>query len=374
MIQWCKNCILPNSRPNLTFNEGVCSICSNNKLEKKNLNKRKELLTKIIKYAKSNSIAYDCLIPVSGGKDSTWQVIKALELGLKPLTLTWKTPFRTNIGKKNLDNLVNLGVDHIDWTTNPEIEKKICLDSFVKTGSCAISMHSIIFNLPLQIANKFKIPLILWGENSAYEYGNEKNEIKNFILDKNWYKKFGVTNHYNFNKILNKNKNNIFFTTAYNDGFVKKNKNIMSIFLGHFIGWDPLRVTKLVEKRGFKKLQKPNVGFYNYADLDDDCLMPIHHWMKWYKFGFTRDFDNLSIEIRKGRITRSRALDFINKKNFKPPKLAIKKFCNYYGITLKNFFKIAEKFRNKKIWKKNKKGFYEIKNFLIKYNFKNENK
>lgn len=102
--------------------------------------------------------------------------------------------------------------------------------------------------------------------------------------------------------------------------------------------------------------------------------MPIHHWMKWYKFGFTRDFDNLSIEIRKGRISRSKALKLINKKNFKPPHAAIKKFCKYYKIDIKTFFNIASKFRNKKIWKKNKNNIYEIPNFVINYNFKNENK
>ena len=374
MIKWCKICILPDTRPNLNFENGICSICLNNQVEKKNLNKRKKLLARIIKHTKLNSKTYDCLIPVSGGKDSTWQVIQALELGLKPLTITWKTPFRTVIGNENLDNLKNLGVDHIDWTTNPEIEKKICLDSFKKTGSCAISMHSIIFNLPLQIANKFKIPLIVWSENSAYEYGSEKNDIKNYVLDKKWYDKFGVTNQYNFKKTLKKNKNNNYYTTAYDHGFIKENKKIMSIFLGHFLGWDPLKVSKIVENKGFKKQKKPNVGFYRYADLDDDCLMPIHHWMKWYKFGFIRDFDNLSIEIRKGRISRNKALNLINKKNFSPPEIAIKKFCDYYGITVKKFFDIANKFRNKKIWKKNKKGFFEIPNFIINYNFKNENK
>ena len=374
MISWCKKCLLPNTRPNLKFKDNICSICRNNKIEKIYSKKRLSLLNKIIKHAKQNSKTYDCLIPVSGGKDSTWQVIKALELGLKPLTFTWKTPFRTNIGHQNLENLKKLGVDHLDWTTNPNIEKKICLDAFRKLGSCAISMHAVIFNLPLKIANNFGIPLILWGENSAYEYGSEKNNIENFRLDKKWYSKFGITNKYNFEKILKKNNNNINFTTSYEQTFTKEYKNIISIFLGHFFNWDPLKIKKIVQKKGFEKLKKPNVGYYQYADLDDDCLMPIHHWMKWYKFGFTRDFDNLSIEIRKGRISRSKALKLINKKNFRPPHAAIKKFCKYYEINIKTFFKIANKFRNKNIWKKNKENIYEIPNFIIKYNFKNENK
>ena len=374
MIKWCKKCILPNTRPNLNFKDNICTICLNNKVKIIDSKERLNLFNKIIKYAKQNSHAYDCLIPVSGGKDSTAQVIKALELGLKPLTFTWKTPFRTKIGHQNLENLKKLGVDHLDWTINPIIEKKICLDSFRKFGSCAISMHAAIFKLPLKIAKNFKIPLILWGENSAYEYGSEKNKIENFKLNKKWFSKFGVTNKYNFERILKKNNNNINFTTAYDQTLIKENKNIVSIFLGHFFNWDPLNIKKIAEQKGFKKLKKSTVGYYQYADLDDDCLMPIHHWMKWYKFGFTRDFDNLSIEIRKGRISRSKAIKLINKKNFKPPHMAIKKFCKYYEIDTKTFFNIANKFRNKKIWKKNKKNIYEIPNFLMKYNFENENK
>ena len=96
--------------------------------------------------------------------------------------------------------------------------------------------------------------------------------------------------------------------------------------------------------------------------------------MKWYKFGFTRDFDNLSLEIRKGRISRSKALKLINKKNFKPPLKAINKFCKYYEINTKKFFDIAEKFRNKKIWKKNKIGKFEYQILLLNMTFNHENK
>ena len=369
MMKWCKQCILPDTRPNLNFKNNICSICRNKKTNTGSSKQKLKILKKIISYAKTNSKSYDCLIPVSGGKDSTWQVVKALELGLKPLTFTWKTPFRTKIGSENLENLKSLGVDHIDWSTNLKIEKKICLDAFIKHGSTAISMHSTIFNLPLHLANKFKIPLIIWGENSAYEYGDEKNNISNFKLDKKWFAKFGVTNNYDFNKVLKKSKKNIFFTTSYDQSFYKTNSNILSIFLGHFFKWDPELVNKVARKKGFKKLKKPHIGYYNYADLDDDCLIPIHHWMKWYKFGFTRDFDNLSLEIRRGRISRSKALKLINKKNFKPPLKAINKFCKYYEINTKKFFDIAEKFRNKKIWKKNKIGKFEIPNFIIKYDF-----
>ena len=111
---------------------------------------------------------------------------------VNPLTVT-ETPIKQkNISDKNLKNLIDLGVDHIDYQINPKTEKPFFL-SLKKYGSTAIPMHMAIFNIPLKIAVKFNIPLIVWGENSAFEYGGTKEEQTGFKLDKAWYNKFGVT-------------------------------------------------------------------------------------------------------------------------------------------------------------------------------------
>jgi len=101
----------------------------------------------------------------------------------------------------------------------------------------------------------------------------------------------------------------------------------------------------------------------NFSDIDDDFIS-IHHWLKYYKFGFTRLFDNLSLEIRNKRITRLKALNIIKKETFRPPLNDIKKFCKFVNISINEFFKISEKFRNKDIWLK-KNGKWKIKNFIV---------
>ena len=112
-------------------------------------------------------------------------------------------------------------------------------------------------------------------------------------------------------------------------------------------------------------MKKPKTGIYNFADIDDEFLITIHHYMKWYKFGFSRIWDNLSIEIRNGRITRQNAIKTIKKVGNKHPKYEIEKFCEYVGISKTKFFKICENLRNKKIWFKHKNK-WKINNFLIK--------
>ncbi len=357
---WCKTCVLPSSRPNLSFDrDGVCNACKTKK-QKKYLNKNLNELKKIIKRVKKKSNNYDCIIPVSGGKDSTWQVYKCLSFDLKPLAVTWRPHSRTNVGVSNLENLINLGVDHIDLTINPKIEKKILLETFRKKGSTAISMHLGIFNIPLIFAKKLKIPLIIWGENSALEYGYKKKKHTISDLNNSWLKNYGVTNNINYKDLLSYGlkRQDIYFYTS-----PKSNYKVKQIFLGNYLKWDPLKVSVFAEKKGFKRIKKPKTGIYNFSDIDDDFIS-IHHWLKYYKFGFTRLFDNLSLEIRNKRITRMEAIKKIKKASFSPPLNDIKKFCKYVNISVKEFFKISEKFRNKDIWvKKNNK--WKIRNFIF---------
>ena len=124
-MKYCKKCILPDTRPNINFNEdGVCDACCSSE-KKLNIDWREREINfnEIVKKVKSLNKPYDCVIPVSGGKDSTWQTIKALEYGLNPLCVTWKSPARNKLGQKNLDNLIHLGVNHIDFSINEIIER-----------------------------------------------------------------------------------------------------------------------------------------------------------------------------------------------------------------------------------------------------------
>lgn len=367
-LSYCKNCILPNTRPNLHIGlEGICNAClSHSKKQSINWKVRKKKFLNIINKVKLKKVKYDCLIPVSGGKDSTWQVITALNYNLNPLCVTWKTPARNKIGQENLDNLIRLGVDHIDFTINPKTEKIFVLKSFKKLGNPALPMHMALHSIPLQIAISMKIPLIIWGENSADEYGSTDKKLEGAILTNSWRKKFGVTNETKaldwIDKDLDKKNLSPYILPSEKE---KKKSQVMEIFLGYFFKWDPEKIYSIVKKRGFKSSKTIKTGLYNYADIDDEYFIPIHHWMKLYKFGFTRLYDNLSLEIRNKRITRETAIKIIKKHQHAIPSKQIENFCKYTKITKKQFFKIAEKFRNRKIWiKKNNK--WCIRNFIIK--------
>jgi len=363
-LKYCNICILPNTRPNLKiYDVTPCNCYFNNKI-KTNWKKRKIQFQKIVEKVKKKNSIYDCIIPVSGGKDSTWQTLIALQYNLKPLCVTWKTPARSKIGIKNLENLINLGVDHLDCTLNPVIEKKFVLKTFEKFGNPLIPMHLALHAIPTNLAIEKKIPLILWGENSAYEYGGEKKFKGPLIVDK-WRKKFGVNEGKNVNFWIDNTLTQKQLINYKIPSYAKLKKNkVNEIFLGYYFQWSPKKIFEISKKNGFKPAEKPKTGIYDFADIDDSFLITIHHYMKWYKFGFTREWDNYSLEIREKNISRNQAIKKLNDNGFSEPTEEIDLFCKYLDITKSRFYKIVEKHRNKKIWTK-KKNKWVIDNFLI---------
>ena len=367
-MKYCKKCILPDTRPNLLIgSDGICNACKNHdKKPNINWNSRAQDFKKLVEHVVKTSDSYDCLIPVSGGKDSTWQTKVCLDHGLTPLAVTWATPARTEIGQKNLENLISLGVDHIDYRINPKVEKTFMWKAFQLHGSTALPMHMAIFSIPQNIAVKFKIPLIIYGENSAFEYGDTQNATQGFEMNAEWLKKFGVTAGTGPEDWLQ-------------HGFRKKElagykrptaqtlneHNIRAIFLGQYFRWDPEDVKNFANKIGFQFQDgKRKTGLYDYADIDDDFIS-VHHWMKWYKFGFTRLFDNLSLEIRNQRITREDAINKVIELGDQTPYEDIEKCCEFMEVNTEQFYKVAEKFRNHAIWTKQGDKWL-IKDFIIK--------
>ena len=367
-LSYCKTCILPNTRPNLLIDDkGNCNGCAST--EKKKIidwDNRKKQFEQLVQQAKNNAQQYDCLIPVSGGKDSTWQVIKALEYGLKPLCVTWKTPARNQLGAANLQNLIQLGVNHIDFSINPKVERLFTRKTFERMGSPVLPMHMALHAIPLQVAVNFRIPLILWGENSAFEYGGEDKILQGFSLTHSWLKKYGVTNGTIAQDWIDNDLSPSDLRPYFWPSDEEQEKvGVKAIFLGHFFRWDPLKTYEIAKKNGFQAGKIPKTGYYSFADIDDEFLITIHHWIKWYKFGFTRLWDNLSLEIRNKRITRKQAIDIIFEAGNELPLKEISDFCHYIKITEKKFYETMESFRNKNIWNQDINNKWYLKNFLV---------
>lgn len=366
-MKYCSKCVLPDTRPNLILDhEGVCNACRAH-AGKPDIDWSQRLadFQDLVSNVKAGSEGYDCVIPVSGGKDSTWQTLQCLNAGLRPLAVTWAPPLRTELGKRNLENLINLGVDHIDIRINPKFEKMFMLASYQKYGTTAIPMHMAIFSIPLIVAYRFNIPLIIYGENPAFEYGTGDNQLSGFELTEQWLKTHGVMAGTSAKDWVNEGFNERDLTMyQWPSSAELKKKEIKAIFLGYYLEWDPDQIQRIASSVGFYfESGGARTGFYDYADIDDRSIS-VHHYLKWYKFGFTRLFDNLSLEIRNSRMTRAQAIQIIREKGEQCPIDDIGLVCEFMGISVDDFFATAERFRNSAIWNR-KSGQWKIDKFII---------
>jgi N-acetyl sugar amidotransferase len=185
---------MPDTKPDLKFNEeGVCSACESfSQRQKIDWDARKrELLAILDKYRSKDGSNWDCIVPVSGGKDSHYQVIRMLQLGMNPLCVTATTCHLSDIGRRNIENLKSLGVDYVEFTTNPVVRKKLNRIGLTQVGDISWPEHCSIFTIPVRAAVQFNVPLIIWGENSQNEYGGPAAAAANNVLNRRWLEEFG---------------------------------------------------------------------------------------------------------------------------------------------------------------------------------------
>ena len=164
-MNYCARCLLPSTKPDLSFNDQrVCSACIafENRAEVDWATRTNEFRTIMSRYAHTNDSNWDCIIPVSGGKDSTYQVIKILELGYKPLCVTATTCDLSEIGRRNIENIKNLGVDYVEFSPNPNVRRKLNNIGFKTVGDISWTEHVGIFTIPVRAAVKYQVPLIIW--------------------------------------------------------------------------------------------------------------------------------------------------------------------------------------------------------------------
>ena len=358
VITACKNCLIPNSKPHIIFKNGVCSACLFH--EKKNASKginwksRKEEFDKLINVIKKKKIDnYHVLVPVSGGKDSITQVSKVINKGLKVLAVNVDYGIKTEIGKYNLNLIADMGADLMIYKPEQVIHKKLIKNCFSDYGDPDSMSHAMLHAMPIRIAYNLKIPMVFLGENSAEEYSGAKS---NKNISQKWFKNYALNLGLDTNIISKKYKIDKKKLQNYELLSNDKLKKVNPVFCSYFFHWSSKRNLEIAKKYGFKTSSKCNEGtFRNYVGLDEK-INRIHQYLKLLKFGYGRGSDHASEDIRNKNMTRQYGLklikkyDRVNLSNF-----YINDFIKHINITRKQFFFVMNKFKNYKIWNKNKK-------------------
>jgi len=380
-VRYCKKCLFPETKPDLHFNdEGICSACiaADSKDEGIDWGQREEDFKTIIDQfrLKNDEVGYDCLIPVSGGKDSTYQAYFMKEVcGMNPLCVCFETTRVTELGQRNLDNISKMGIDVIHFKKNHNVYRSMVKEGFIRVGDEMWPNHIGIFTIPINIATKFKIPLIIWGENPQQEYGGPLESIEKNKLTRRWLEEFGGLLGNRIQDMIGVDSLTAKDLTPY---FYPSDKEleatgITSLFLGHYFFWDARKQLEVVMQHGFEvKDDGPVEGTYtNYENLDEE-MHGLHDYLKFVKYGFGRATDHACIDIRNKRLTRDEGLNLIKKYDGKYPYLSINAFIDYSGMTKQEIDDVLDSYTSPVLFKMNDEGVFEkdekgnlIRNFEI---------
>jgi len=315
---------MPSSKPDLPFDsEGICGACRNFEHRKRiDWSERASEFKAITdQYRDPTNQRWDCIIPVSGGKDSTAQVLKILELGLRPLCVTSTTCDLSDLGRENIENLKGLGVDYIEFTANPRVRKKLNRIGLETVGDIAWPEHVGIFTVPVRAAVQFEVPLIVWGENAQHEYGGPAHSATEQTLTRRWLEEFGG--------LLGLRVADLPGQAGITPGDLASYQypsdeelarvGVTGIFLGYFFEWDGLANTLIAEAYGFKSFQTAvEGGMLSYENLDN-LQHGIHDYFKFLKYGFGRATDHACMQVRRGRLSRSQAIEIVRIRDGKFP-------------------------------------------------------
>jgi len=338
----CTKCVMPDTRPGLTFNEdGVCQACVRHE-NRKNVDweKRWEELNQLCLIHKGSTRWYDCIIPVSGGKDSHFQVKTMKEdMGMNPLLVNVSNFSWTDVGKQNYNNMLEqFDCECISLDLSPATAKKMFRYSFEKYGAPTWYWDRAVYTYPLWIAKALAIPIVVYGENISYEYGGPEAEdsssAKNQLLN-------DVACEYSDEQ----------FAEA---GVPPERRNILNpppldglepVYLSYYAPWSGLRNRILSEAYGFRQLPEWEArdGYIEQYDQIDAIGYLVHCWMKYPKYGHARATDVASYWIRDGIISRERAMELVEKHDHKLDARVMHDFCDFCGYTIDEFWNIVYK-------------------------------
>lgn len=365
-MKYCKKCVMPSTRPGITFNEdGLCSACQAFENRKKtNYSDRfKELEILCEKYREMNGPnGYDCMIAVSGGKDSHFQVHIFKEvLKMNPLLVTVEDNFPlTDAGIHNLKNISEeFECDIISMKPNIKAQKKIMRYSFEKYAKPSYFIDRYIYTYPLQMAVKFNTPLLVYGENINYEYGGEqtieKPSAKEQIFN-------GVASGIETIELLIDGvtlKDLNFFEPPSKDEIEKLNP----VYLSYFVEWNSYKNFKFAKSRGFHDLTNEWIRTHHIENFDqvDSRAYMIHPWLKYPKFGHATATDYAARFIRYGILSREEGVELVKKHDHNLDSLCVRDFCDFCGYSESEFWNIVDKFYNKDLFKKNNLSDWVLK-------------
>lgn len=367
-MRYCKSCLQPDTRPNAYFNEdGICPACAYYKeLKYVDWEERFEILKDLLaQYPRRPGQHFDCIIGVSGGKDSTRQALWARDkLGLRPLLVCLSYPPQqvTQLGVDNISNLIELGFDTLVIIPQPETWRKIVREGFLKFTNWARATELAIIASAPQVAIRYNIPLILWGENPGLQLGDMSTLGRNGF-DGNNLRFMNTVAGGSLDWLLDagfERKNLISFRYPLPEEFDSLGMQI--VYLGWFWNdWSLINNGMYSVAHGLQIRDESVVDtgdLTHVSSLDEDWVT-LNQMIKYYKFGFGRVTDHVNEAIRYGKMSREEGIELVEKFDGSCSSSYVESFCDYIEISVDDFWLKVRSSVNRELFNVRKDGVIE---------------
>lgn len=365
-MTYCTRCCYPivAATPLTLDSQGVCSGCRTHNEQKTVDWKRRERMFRELcnDHRSRDGKTYDCLIPVSGGKDSFYQVhLLKMVYGMNPLLVTYNENNETELGRRNIQRMKDgFGCDYINVTPSVHVLKKMNRIGLRRIGDPDMHAHMGINSVPIQIAVRFGVPLIIWGEHGFMNLGG-MHSYKDMVEYTARYRKEHLLRGFDWEDFVGDEglrEQDLLWAKYPEDSEIER-IGIRGVFISNFFGWNQDDHTKLmVEKYGFEVNPIPFDRTYKRdSNLNNIHDNGVHDYMKYVKFGYGRCTDHVCRDIRSGALTRDQGIALIRQYDHVVPG-DLPRWLDYVGMTRTEFDAIADGFRDSRVWVRNEYGHW----------------
>lgn len=357
----CTRCLIPDTRPDTEFVDGVCTACINHDARKTiDWNARKAELLELRERMEPTKVAtgYHCIVPSSGGKDSTYQVITLLELGFRPLVVTATTCMLTPIGRRNIDNLARYATT-IEVTPNRTVRAKLNRIGIEQVGDISWPEHMAIFTIPFRVASQTGINALFFGENPQHQYGGPIGTENAKHLTRRWRSEFGGFLGLRPSDVVGMDGITADDMLDYQMPDDIEAKGIEAHFLGYYLPWDSRHNAEIAVEHGMETGLPSVASFWEFENLDN-AMTGLHDYFGYLKYGYGRMTAQMSVDIRNGVFNRDAAEAYVRDRDGAFPHvyagIPFASVLQHIGMSFEEFEKIADQFTNKALFPRVNEG------------------
>jgi N-acetyl sugar amidotransferase len=354
-MKYCTNCVMPETRPRISFDErGWCNACqwSEEKRTSVDWPARKAVLQELCERFRSTS-GIDCLVPVSGGKDSSYVAYTVKHvLKMHPVCVTIRPGLALEVGEQNVVNFINAGYDHIHLTPDPRILKGIDRIGFVEAGRPLLGWQTVVQTGIFRLATKLGIPFVMFGEDGETEYGGTKKLKRQHFYDAEDSVKVYLEGHDPSTYTGQFTEQELYWFT-YPSAKEIADAGLCVAHWSYFENWDPYEhylVAK--DKCGLREQSERATGTYNNFSQTDTALYNLHTYLMYLKFGFGRCSQDVGIDIRRGAMSRRQGLALVKSFDREDPEQFLPLYLNYFQMTREEFEATVDRHVNKTLFAK----------------------